>query len=77
MIIKNKGNIQSPVTFNPPTQHEAYMDGKPAGTCLVHDAAAWRNKNKPHFKDTKKAKSSPKPKEPSSPRKDLWTGSPA
>lgn len=45
-MFNNKGNIQSPENFNPPTQHDAYMDGKPAGTCLVHDAAAWRNKNR-------------------------------
>lgn len=47
-MFKNKGNIQSPEKFNPPTQHDVYMDGKFSGTCFVHDPAAWQNKNKPN-----------------------------
>lgn len=77
MIIKNKGNIQSPENFNPPTRHDVYVDGKFSGVCFVHDPAAWRNKNKPNVPDAKKVKTSPKPKDVGSHRKDLWAGSPA
>jgi len=44
--MKNKDNIAPAEKFNPPTEHECYMDGKPAGTCFVYDPAAWRNKNR-------------------------------
>lgn len=43
-----KGNTVPPVKFNPPTEHECFMDGKPAGTCFVYDGPAWRNKNSPN-----------------------------
>jgi hypothetical protein len=45
--MKNKGNTVPAVKFNPPTEYECFMDGKPAGTCFVYDPASWRNKNMP------------------------------
>jgi hypothetical protein len=44
--MKNKDNTMPAEKFNPPTQHECFMDGKPAGVCHVYDASSWRNRNK-------------------------------
>jgi hypothetical protein len=59
--VKNKDNIQSPEKFNPPTEHEAFMDGKLVGTCFVYDGPAWRNRNRSSIVNKPKKQAKPDP----------------
>lgn len=69
--MKNKNNIQSAQTFNPPTVHEDATNG---GKCYVYDPAAWQNRNKPRAEEIVKAAGGAKPKAITSPRTDVWSG---
>jgi hypothetical protein len=63
--MKNKGNTAEAEKYNPPTEHQCEMDGKPAGTCFVYDPAAYGRKARLKFSGSKpKKQAKPEAKKP-------------